>query len=116
MPFRYPIAAICFLFLIMGNTPVFSQCPPPDPLVFGDASCTPKSFTLNAIDSPDTYNWYNVPTGGLPIYQGDFFTTPIINTTTTYYVTSFDSGNNCESTRVPVQAIILPDSGNPTVY
>ncbi|MBC7487517.1 MAG: gliding motility-associated C-terminal domain-containing protein [Cytophagaceae bacterium] len=116
MPFRYPIAAICFLFLIMGNTPVFSQCPPPDPLVFGDASCTPKSFTLSAIDSPDTYNWYDVPTGGLPIYQGDFFTTPLINTTTTYYVTSFDSGNNCESTRVPVQAIILPDSGNPTVY
>lgn len=116
MPFRYPIAAICFLFLILGNTPVFSQCPPPDPLVFGDASCTPKSFTLSAIDSPDTYNWYDVPTGGLPIYQGDFFTTPIISTTTTYYVTSFDSGNNCESTRVPVQAVILPDAGDPSVY
>ena len=116
MPFRYPIAAICFLFLILGATRGFSQCPPPDPLVFGESSCTPKSFTLSAIDSPDTYNWYDVPTGGLPVYQGDFFTTPILSTTTTYYVTSFDSGSNCESTRVPVQAIILPDSGDPAVY
>jgi gliding motility-associated-like protein len=116
MPFRCLIAAICFLFLILGNQPVFSQCPPPDPLVFGGQSCTPMSFTLSAINSPDTYNWYDVPTGGLPIFQGDFYTTPILSTTTTYYVTSFDSGNNCESVRVPVQAVILPDSGDPAVY
>ncbi|MDB5256091.1 MAG: large protein [Chitinophagaceae bacterium] len=115
MPFRYPIA-VCFLFLILGNTRAFSQCPPPDPIVFGDASCTPMSFTLSAINSPDTYNWYDVASGGLPIFQGDFFSTPVLNTTTTYYVTSFDSGNNCESVRVPVQAVILPDSGDPTVY
>src|SRR6478736_1336533 len=106
MSFLYKVAVVGFLFLILGTTRVFSQCPPPDPVVFGDASCTPMSFTLSAIDSPDTYNWYDVPTGGLPIYQGDFFTTPILSTTTTCYVTSFDSGNNCESARVPVQAVV----------
>ncbi len=115
MLFRYSIA-VCFLFLILGTTRVFSQCPPPDPLVFGDVSCTPKSFTLSAINSPDTYNWYSTASGGLPIFQGDFFTTPVLSSTTTYYVTSFDSGNNCESSRIPVQAVILPDSGNPSVY
>jgi gliding motility-associated-like protein len=116
MPFLYKVAVVSCFFLILGTTPVFSQCPPPDPVVFGDASCTPMSFTLSAIDSPDTYNWYDVPTGGLPIYQGDFFSTPVLTTTTTYYVTSFDSGNNCESARIPVQAVVLPDSGDPTVF
>ncbi|MDF2454901.1 MAG: large protein [Cytophagaceae bacterium] len=116
MPFRYPIVVICFLFLIFGSTPVFSQCPPPDPIVSGDASCTPTSFTLAAFNSPDTYNWYDVPLDGLPIFQGDFFTTPLLTSTKTYYVSSFDSGNNCESVRVPVTASILPDSGDPAVY
>ena len=116
MPFLYKVAVVSFFFLILGTTSVFSQCPPPDPVVFGDASCTPMSFTLSAINSPDTYNWYDVPTGGLPIYQGDFFSTPVLTSTTTYYVTSFDSGNNCESARVPVQAIVLPNSGDPTVF
>ncbi|MDB5273625.1 MAG: large protein [Chitinophagaceae bacterium] len=114
MPFLHKVVVVCFLFLVVGSLPLFAQCPPPDPIATGDASCTPKSFTLSAFNSTDTYNWYDA--AGTLVSQGDFYTTPVISVTTTYYVTSYDSGNNCESEKIAVQLVILPDTGTPSVY
>jgi gliding motility-associated-like protein len=52
------------------------------------------------------YRWYTSATGGTPISGEltDTYTTPALNSTTTYYV-SIDNGT-CESTRTPVTATI----------
>jgi gliding motility-associated-like protein len=106
---------LCAVILWGSCWGLFAQCPPPLPIAFDDVSCVPQSFTLSAINSPDTYNWYDVPTGGTPIFQGDFFSTPVLSATTTYYVTSFDSGFSCESARVAVTALLLP-TGDTAVF
>ncbi|WP_309614561.1 GEVED domain-containing protein [Flavobacterium sp.] len=55
------------------------------------------------------FRWYTTPTGSTLVdttYFSGSWTTPPINTTTTYYVTAF---NGCESlVRTPVKAIVSP--------
>ncbi|RCH54088.1 hypothetical protein DJ568_14490 [Mucilaginibacter hurinus] len=41
------------------------------------------------------YNWYEQPTGGLPIFTGRIFTTPKLTASKTYYVQ--DVRNSCET-------------------
>lgn len=51
--------------------------------------CTASSVTLNAIVlgyTSGTLNWYDQAFGGNPIQTGNSFTTPVINSTTTYYI------------------------------
>lgn len=48
-------------------------------------SCNPSSFTLNATGS-GTLNWYAAATGGTPLATGGSYATPVLNSTTTYYV------------------------------
>jgi hypothetical protein len=49
--------------------------------------------------------WYANASGGTSLGSGGNFTTPSINTTTTYYAEAFDL---CPSTRTPVAAVIEP--------
>jgi len=44
------------------------------------------TVTLSATTSGGTIKWYTVSTGGTSIATGTSFTTPVISTTTTYYV------------------------------
>jgi gliding motility-associated-like protein len=47
------------------------------------------TFTFSATtDSLVETVWYDVPSGGTPIHYGNQFTTPVLNDTTTYYVSS----------------------------
>ena len=47
------------------------------------------TFTFSATtDSLVETVWYDVATGGTPIHYGNQFTTPVLNDTTTYYVSS----------------------------
>jgi hypothetical protein len=63
------------------------------------------SVTLGATASIGSVNWYTTSTGGTPIATGTSFTTPIISTTTTYYVEAVNGG--CTSTpRIAVVATI----------
>jgi Zn-dependent metalloprotease len=59
--------------------------PPVAPTSTDVNSCSPSSFTLTASGS-GTLNWFNTPTGGSPIATGTTYTTPLLNSTTTYYV------------------------------
>lgn len=64
--------------------------------------CDSGSFTFTATVTPGaTINWYDSATGVTPVATGGTFTTPVINTTTTYYV---DAG--CPSNRKSVVAVI----------
>jgi gliding motility-associated-like protein len=64
--------------------------------------CDSGSFTFTATATPGaTINWYDSATGVTPLVTGSTFTTPVLNTTTTYYV---DAG--CPSNRKSVIAVI----------
>ncbi|MDZ7649137.1 MAG: hypothetical protein U5K54_19315 [Cytophagales bacterium] len=100
-----------------GRTPVTAtiHAVPPAPTATGNSLCGPVSFTLNASGgSAGQYRWYTVATGGIAIAgeTNDSFTTPIISTTTSYYV-SINNGI-CESTRTVVTATLLTTGCNTT--
>jgi hypothetical protein len=57
---------------------------PPDPVVTNYYIPYGSSVTLSIV-SPDSLEWYSVPTGGLPIGHGTY-TTPALFDTTVYYV------------------------------
>lgn len=51
------------------------------------SNCGPGSVTLGASGPAGaTINWFNQPIGGTLLGSGNSYTTPVINTTTTYYV------------------------------
>jgi gliding motility-associated-like protein len=63
--------------------------PPTAPTVAGATICSGQTATLTATAPTGvTYNWYDVPTAGTALATGNSYTTPILNTTTTYYVSS----------------------------
>ncbi|MDA6072263.1 T9SS type B sorting domain-containing protein [Flavobacterium sp. AC] len=79
--------------------------------------CDSGSFTLNATATTGaTINWYDAAIGGNLLATGNSYTSPVLNTTTTYYV---DAG--CESNRKAVIATVNPTPATPiaissTVY
>lgn len=85
----------------------------------GATLCGSGTATLSATPSVGIVNWYNTATSGTPIATGTSFVTPLLTTTTTYYVEAFN--NDCSSpTRTPVTATVnpLPDfqADNNIVY
>jgi hypothetical protein len=77
---------------------------PADPIVSGDTACGSASLTLSA-NSSDRIFWFNQPLGSTPLAAGNSFTTPVINLTTTYYVSA---DNGCRGNDIPVTAVIYP--------
>jgi Zn-dependent metalloprotease len=60
---------------------------PDDPLGIGAERCDSGSVNLTATGGT-TYNWYDAATGGNFLYKGIIYSTPVLGTTTTYYVAS----------------------------
>lgn len=80
---------------------------PAAPGTMGAAGCSPASVVLTATGSPDgNYRWYDVPSGGSPLAgeQNSAFSTPVLTSTTSYYVSVVDGA--CESSRSEVIANI----------
>ncbi len=57
------------------------------PIANGVSICAGQSTTLNA-SSTGNINWYIGQNGGAPIGNGNNFTTPVLNSNTTYYAES----------------------------
>lgn len=76
------------------------------PVTTGASRCEPGNVSLAASGAPNgaLYYWYASPVGGTPVFIGPNFTTPFLNSTTTYYVSIY--ANGCESNRTPVTATI----------
>lgn len=67
--------------------------------------CGSGSVTLVATASVGDVLWFDAQTNGTLLFNGQSFTTPILNNSTTYYVLA--SINGCtEGTRVPVVATV----------
>lgn len=77
-------------------------CVPPAPPVATPAIiCQGESASLSAAPCiGGTIRWYTGPSGGSPIASGPVYNTPVLNTTTTYYV-ACDIGD-CASDRAAV--------------
>jgi len=96
-------------FCESSRTPVTAtvNALPSAPVTTGAESCLPGSVTLNASGGTNgQYRWYTVPTGGTALAGeiNNTFVTPVLSTTTAYYV-AINNGT-CESVRTPVTATI----------
>jgi PKD repeat protein len=78
---------------------------PAAPRASGAKRCDAGTVVLSATGGVEI-RWYDVPAGGVWLATGSTFTTPVLTTTTTYYVASADGA--CESDRVAVEAIVFP--------
>ena len=82
------------------------------PTTTGASRCGAGTVTLTAADASayQDYKWYDAATGGNLLQTGgDTFITPVISTTTTYWVSIYDTvATNCESTRASVTATVNP--------
>jgi hypothetical protein len=82
----------------------------------GGGVCVGNAAGVSATVSAGTVSWYTVPTGGVPlatnILNGSTYTTPIINTTTTFYAEAVNNG--CVSTtRTAVTPTVVQRPANP---
>jgi hypothetical protein len=71
--------------------------------------CGPGTVTLTAqgAETGESYRWYSAPVGGTLLYTGSSYTTPVISSTTSYYVAKYRTSDGCESQpRIEVKAII----------
>jgi hypothetical protein len=66
--------------------------------------CDSGKVTLSAVASAGDINWYTTISGGVSSKLGTSFTTPLIKTTTPYYIDA--SYNGCTSARVAVVATV----------
>jgi len=73
--------------------------------------CDAGTVALGASASSGTINWYSSSTGGSSLQTGTSFTTPSINTTTTYYVDA--TNNGCTS--LSRTAIVATINASPTI-
>jgi hypothetical protein len=58
----------------------------PSPTGTGASGPGPASFNLSATGTGGSLSWYDLPTGGTLLGTGTTYTTPVISSTTTYYV------------------------------
>ncbi|MES2006250.1 MAG: gliding motility-associated C-terminal domain-containing protein [Bacteroidota bacterium] len=86
---------------------------PAAPTVAGTSICAGSTATLTPSAPGGTYEWYTVASGGAPVFTGNSFTTPVLNSTITYYVQTTVSG--CVSSRTAVTVTVNPIPAAPTV-
>lgn len=97
----------------------------PLPVPVAPASATPANGTLCAgssttitVNNPVAgliYRWYAASSSGAVLAEGISFTTPALNSTTTYYVESIAVGGCASPTRTPVTVTVLPVLEKPVV-
>lgn len=85
---------------------------PVAPTAPGTIICAGNTVTLNATAPGGTYQWYNAPTGGTLLQTGSSYTTPVLTTTTSYYVQTTALG--CTSPRTIVTVTVNPAPVAPT--
>lgn len=92
------------------NVTVLPQVPVPT--VTAPLVCPGTSTVLTATGPGGTYQWYDAATAGNLLATGPNYTTPVLTTSTTYYIQTTIGG--CTSARTPVAVTILPPATPPT--
>jgi gliding motility-associated-like protein len=86
---------------------------PISPTAAGTSTCSGTAVTLTATAPGGNYDWYDSASGGTSLLSGATFTTPVLTSTTTYYVQT--TVNGCVSPRTPVIVTINAIPAAPTV-
>ncbi|NTE03468.1 T9SS type B sorting domain-containing protein [Agrobacterium tumefaciens] len=72
-----------------------------------------QTTTLTATaDAGNTIAWYDAATGGNQVGVGTSFTTPALQTSTSYYVQTTSAAGCISATRVPVLVTVITGGGN----
>ncbi|KAA8479949.1 gliding motility-associated-like protein [Arcticibacter tournemirensis] len=79
---------------------------PAAPVAQGMAICSNNAVTLSATSPGGIYQWFDSASGGTLLGAGSAFTTPVLTTTTSYYVQT--TVNNCTSPRTKVTVTVKP--------
>ncbi len=79
----------------------------------GASICGTGTVTLQATTAAGTINWYAASTGGASLGAGTSYTTPSINTTTTYYADV--TNNGCTSNPRTAVLATVSAAPNPTI-
>ncbi len=70
-----------------------------------DRTCTGGSVSLTATVTEGEIYWYDAPVGGNLVFTGNAFSTPLLNSSITYYVAASPEG--CATTeRIAIEAIV----------
>jgi gliding motility-associated-like protein len=113
MPGEYVLQVMDFNGCTASDTILVDSISNPPPPVFSDTLiCAGQSILLFASGS-GTIRWYASQAATVPIFIGSNYQTPVIDSTTTFYVTNSDS--LCESIRVPVNIFVYPLSLPPAI-
>jgi gliding motility-associated-like protein len=101
---------------ISGRTPVTVTIlsPPAVPTAPGASICAGNTATLNVTSPSGNYAWYDAASGGNLLTPGPVYTTPVLNSTTTYYIEYINS-MGCASARTPVTVTVNAAPSPPTV-
>ncbi|MEC8835849.1 MAG: hypothetical protein VXX18_05865 [Bacteroidota bacterium] len=107
---RIPTSTGCSTPTAYFSDEVVVNTTPTAPSAGGSIITAGSSTTLSASGAGpnDTYKWYDVPTGGTAVTTGPTYNTPVLTTTTTYYVEIEDVTGNCPSARTPVTVTVNP--------
>jgi gliding motility-associated-like protein len=82
--------------------------PPAAPTVSGATICAGQTATLNATAPAGvTFAWFTTASGGTAVFTGNPFTTPVLNSNTTYYAES-QIGNCASPSRTSVTITVNP--------
>ncbi|WP_316765939.1 putative Ig domain-containing protein [Pedobacter frigiditerrae] len=69
-------------------------------------------LTASSADANVNFNWYTTANGTTPFYTGSTFVTPPLNSTTSYYVESFNTITGCTSA-TRIQVTVTVDGSTP---
>ncbi|MCW3464827.1 Ig-like domain-containing protein [Chitinophaga nivalis] len=76
--------------------------------------CEGNTATLQATAPAGvTFNWYTQATGGTAVSAGATFITPVLYTTTTYYVAAVSASGCASKLRTPVKVVVNPAPSTP---
>jgi hypothetical protein len=84
---------------------------PSAPIVNSDSICGSGSVVITPISGGSTYRFFAISSGGSPLAGGNdvtSFTTPVLTSTTTYFVASVSAQGCVSSTRTPVTITVNP--------
>lgn len=80
------------------------------PVVANTSACLNAPANITAtVPGGDVY-WYSEASGGTPFFSGATFTTPVLTTNVTYYLSNVVG--DCESERLPVNVTVSDCAGN----
>lgn len=96
---------------LVGEAIKVTVTPLPDmPVASNQTICHSTKTTLTATGKGGRLEWYSSVSGGNPIHVGNSFTTPVLTSTTTYYVQEVAS--SCASERRLVTVTVPAPSAN----